>query len=428
MNTKKSSILKFYLNIFLLFFYIYEFNLGVWGFSTFITSRRIVVLIILLVALLNSLVNNKPLFKIPPLGEVTKSYRKIFFLNIFVIFYVLVIFSIIGMGTGKSIVNDVIELILFSLVPILFYYQFFEDVNDIMKVLMMVSVIQAVIILICMINPQFSNFIDKNFYLDYEYVTRHRIGYAGGLAAITAPGLLRFSMGYFAVLYFYFKTQKIRYIILFISLSVIGTLIARTGLVLSVVGLVVTFIFLLFNKRNINILKYTLLLSLMVIFTVVIIEIFSLQQLFETSFSRVFDWIELGINEVFFRGYFGDAAGNVFPEISLKTFFGTGITSGTSGNGIYANMDGGYLRLMFALGIPLMSSFYLILFGSLISMIWEIRNSALKFSMLYFLAILVIGEFKEYTIYTQYMIMIFFVIMFISKKEMPVRKSKMVTI
>ena len=109
----------------------------------------------------------------------------------------------------------------------------------------------------------------------------------------------------------------------------------------------------------------------------------------------------------FFEGYFAGKT-TIIPNVSWKTILGTGITSGVSGNGVAVNVDGGYLRLYVAFGLPLAIVFYVFLYYKLFRAAKSMPDSRLKNVLLLFLVIIIIGEFKEYVIFQQYMLCIFY--------------------
>ena len=58
-KTKEHNLFLLFFQVFIVFFYIYEFNLRAWGLSSDITSRRIVVLVMLIIAIIKTLLQNK---------------------------------------------------------------------------------------------------------------------------------------------------------------------------------------------------------------------------------------------------------------------------------------------------------------------------------------------------------------------------------
>lgn len=400
--------------VFFAFFYIYEFNLSVWGFSSAITSRRIVVITMMLITIIKMLVHNKGI----SLDKYKSGYFNYVKFCIALLIYVGLLTICIGAGEGDSVAVDLIQLILFALIPVAFVPFIFKSTDEFLKIILLTAIIQTIIILLCQFNKGFCDFIDINFSTDYEYVYIHRATYAGGLGCITAPGLLRYSTGIFASLYFLFKKQKIKYFVLFLIFSFVGTMVARTGLVIMILGLLFILLFSFANGKQ----KLFIGLSLMTISLIglffILINTATIQNFLGANFRRLINLFNNGLKSEFLDGYFGDASGNVLPPVNAETFFGTGLINGVAGNGVKCIADGGYIRLFFAFGIPGVIFFYGYSLLALLNRTFKNKNDhALFWSLLFLIAIIFVGEFKEYLILNQYMIFISFSIFLLANKE-----------
>jgi len=202
-------------------------------------------------------------------------------------------------------------------------------------------------------------------------------------------------------------------------LSAVATLMARTGLVFLGMGMA----YLLVGTGKIGIkasLKAIGYLAVIVIIALIAVRIFNLDDMLLGLFWRLVDLFERGFYNSFFRKYIGDVdnATAVLPPLSWETLLGTGITSGTSGNGIYVNIDGGFARLYVALGLPMACIFYLCMSYNMYLPIKRTQGFNYKlFLICMAVYILVIGEFKEYFIYESYAVAIYLVIIMLKEKQ-----------
>lgn len=413
-KTKEHNLFLLFFQVFIVFFYIYEFNLRAWGLSSDITSRRIVVLVMLIIAIIKTLLQNKKFtFDVYQSG-----YFKYMKFCVLLLIYVLSITLFIGSGDGDKVAIDLIQVILFSLIPIAFVPYLFDSVDRFLKVILLTAIIQTIIILLCQFNNAFCNFIDINFSTDYEYVSMHRATYAGGIGCITAPGLLRYSTGILACLYYLFKRQEVRYFLLFLLFSFVGTMVARTGLIVMFIGLIFILLFCFKNGKT----KLIISLSFLTIFLVGLCLILSntaaVQNFMGGNFKRLINLFNNGLQSEFLDGYFGDASGNILPPINSKTFFGTGLVNGVSGNGVECIADGGYIRLFFAFGLPGVVLFYGYTMRVLLKGTFQNKkNAPIFWTLLCMITIIIVGEFKEYLILNQYMLFIAFSVILLINKE-----------
>lgn len=387
----------------LMFFYIYEFNLSTFGLPSAITSRRIVVALFGILFIVKAVISQKRIAFL----QNKKSIFYIFFLLISFLVYVSAILMDSGYGDGNYAATDIIEFFLFTIVPLFFISSCFDSKERFLKCILASAVIQTAIIIMCQINSPFCHFIDYYFSADYEYVTIHRSVYAGGLACITAPGFFRYSTGLFTCIYFLFKNKKIRFLFLYFIMSFVGSMIARTGLLVSTVGLLFILCFFVKKTEKKHLLRVLLFISILFVCVLLFLNTSIAKFTFGDNIQRFVDLIKNGIQAEFLDGYFGTASGNILPPLNRMTFFGTGMTYGTSANGVSCNVDGGYFKLFFAFGLIGSICFYSILLLILLKSILRFKNQKpLFYSLVFFLIIIIIGEFKEYIVFTQYMLFI----------------------
>lgn len=389
----------------LMFFFIYEFNFDAFGLSTYLTSRRVSIFILFVMALLKGK-------KILPQGIARKTIKEITWLHVFLLIYSFVLIALVGRGTGSHISDSIMRLFLFGLVPIWCFYQLFDNVDEFLKVVLIATLIQAVLILASLVNPAFGEYLDTTFATEEktEYIVTHRIGYAGGLACITAPGCLRFSMGLVAAFYYSIKNNNPITIILFAVLSVIATMVARTGFFIGLVGLIMMSI----RQGANNTVKFVLSFFIATIVLAVINNMVDIRELFD--FYRLYDLLYGKGAEGFVNEYFYDEDMSIPPLTFEQVFLGTGIDSGVTAAGVKVNVDGGFLRLYSAYGFVISVFFYLFMFRCFLKNASGATNKILKSTLLFFTVVILIGEFKEYTIYQQYMVCLFFSLAAISIK------------
>lgn len=410
-----------FLSTFFLFFYIYEFNFEVFGLSTFFTSRRISVLLFIVLLVCRSLRQSNGKFSLTlPRGSVAKCVKSHLFLQLAMLLYASLIILMVGTGQGELIAIDIVKYLLFSMFPILLFYSYYDDLGSFMQAILWVTIAQTIIIILCLCSSDFAHTLDHTFAAGetLEYITAHRSGYAGGLACITAPGAFKYSLGLVACVYFILNKPKMQYLILYFVFSVVITMVSRTGLFIAIVGLIVILWGIGRLSNGTSLLKATLTMILILLVAVGVFYLFDLRVFFDSRLQRLFALFENGFKKEFFDYYFsGENIGNVYVEINSNTFWGIGITSGTSGNGITVNVDGGFLRLIAALGVPMAVVFYLNFMVGLCRLQRNIGNKVHKSTMLFFIIVLLMAEFKEYTIYAQYMPCILFTSYALSEKQ-----------
>lgn len=411
-----------FLMVFLLFFYIYEFNFEVFALPTFITSRRVVVLLLIILLMFRSIAKNGRIRTSLLTNESVRSIcKEQLVLQIVLLCYSVLLIMAIGSGEGEKITADIIKYICFSVLPIYLFYMYFNNLKQMMGALMVVTIIQTLIIIACLISPNFANSLDHTFASGetLEYITSHRSMYAGGLSCITAPGAFKYSLGIIACVYFILEQKKTVYLIPFFVFSVVIVMIARTGLILAALGAVVVLYEPIKAKKFSYFLKAGVSILAIIAMGIALLYIFDLGEFFTNRLKRLILLFENGVKKEFFDYYFnGENIGNKYVKINADTFWGIGITSGVAGNGVEVNVDGGFLRLLAALGVPMCSIFYLVFISFVFRMQRHVTTMGVKYTMLFFAIILLAAEFKEYTIYAQYMSCILFTCYALdSKKE-----------
>ena len=393
----------------MMFLYIYEFNFDAFGLSTYLTSRRVVVGGLLIM----TFVVGRQGGKISLRNVGWQSVKAVGKFHVFLLGYSMLLIVLIGKGTGIHTADCIIRLFLFGLLPAWCFTRIFRTLDELMLVILMATIIQAGFIIACLSNPTFGMLLDLTF-ADAEkadYIMSHRSGYAGGLACIAAPGCLRFSMGLVSSLYFAMKKKSPFYILLFVALGIIATMVARTGLVISMIGFMIISI----QKGSANIIRYVLSLTIVGLVVLAFSSQISLSDYFD--FKRLDRLFNEGDDQVFVDEYFQGKDTRI-PSLSIDTILiGTGMTSGVSGNGVQVNVDGGFLRIYAAYGLVMCVIFYVFMFCQFLRNVYSSNDKVVKNTLLFFVIVIFLGEFKEFTIYAQYMVCLFFTAACLSYKQ-----------
>lgn len=414
------GIAKLLVKSILMFLFIYDINLSLFGLPTFLTTRRLVVIGLLFYILISKGLNRT--FSPRGFGICWNPFYKIMLFQFFILVYSLLLLIVVGKGTGDHMIGSSFRLLLLGFFPVFIFKEVFENVDDFMRSILLATLLQSGFVIYCLIDPLFGVMLDSTFSLDEDYVQDHRIGYAGGLNCITAPGCLKFSMGLVAAVYFCIKHKTLIWYAIFIFLSVIATMIARTGLLLSICGLLI----ILFEGFQHGSSK----MIIRIIFPLSIVGIFLLYFVLSGGFDDLFDFKRLqmltdggeGQNR-FFKEYFeGDDIH--IPPLSIDTLIGLGITSGVSASGIQVITDGGFLKVYASVGIIFCILFYINYFVESIKIKNHIKDSFVRNTLTYFLMVIVLGEFKEVAIYSQYMVSFYFTTVALYEKSIKRKKQR----
>lgn len=408
---------RYLISSLLLFLYIFEFPTEQWGLPSFITSRRIAVTILAFLVFARFLIGKHKNDKTNNNGLNLVFLNRFIVLNCFLLFYTLILYVAIG-GIGNMVYEDIVKLLLFGIVPVFLFVRYFADVDEFVNCLLIAIFVQSLVICLCLADPAFASSIDELFVAPeaMEYVALHRTQYAGGIACITAPGLFKFSIGLIACTYKIMKTKRVIFMALYLYLSLIATMISRTGLFVSIAGLMIIVAFFVHSNNVAWLLKTLIALSLLFFLGVFLLEILNLSDFVALRLAR-FGKLKNGLKAGFFDGYFY-GKDNSYPPFDLRTIIGTGIVSGESNNGVTIYADGGFVRLFAAFGLPLCILFYCFFFYMIFKLSINMKRHVLKYTLFYFFLVFLMGEFKEYTIFKEYMVCIFFTMCFLEEKKL----------
>lgn len=406
----------------IVFLYIFEFPTEQWGLPSFITSRRIAVLVLTLLVFVPLLFSRSKSVKAYTNVLASVYFNRFIVLVLFLFFYTFFLYIAIG-GTGNMVYEDIIKFLIFGLAPVFLFANYFTDLDECMDCILIAILIQSLIICLCLADSSFASSVDELFVAPEarEYITMHRVQYAGGISCITAPGLFKFSLGLIACSYKIMKTKRSVFVALYLYLSLIATMISRTGLFVSIAGLVVIIAFFI-HKNNIAWLLKTLIAFVsLFLLGFLLLKILDLSGFIALRLIR-FEKLRNGLKTGFFDGYFY-GEDNSYPPLDIRTIIGTGVVSGESSNGVVINADGGFYRLFAAFGLPLCILFYCFFFYMVFKLSISARSFVTKYTFFFFSLVFLMGEFKEYTIFKEYMVCFFFVMCFLDGKKTLIKKS-----
>lgn len=431
MITKTKSVGKsawWYLGMSLIMFgFIFEFFFHGFGVPTFITSGRISAIAITIIALYK--INYQHEKNKPLIGPPAKALRRFCKFHIPVIAYMLVLYLFIGkQGDSKHMFSILLHFFIFNIIPIWAFYVVFDKIEDFLKVIIIAVLAQSIFIWICITNPAFQITIDALFNYSEMYVYK-RDNYAGGLGCITSRGLLRYAVGEVACVFMYYKKNSLIYVAFFLLMALTGTLISRTGLLVAVVCVVFMSLYMVRRVRFSVFVTFFASVLLTIVISDYILASNTSRTFLEGRLTRLinlFDEAEMA-NDIYdinyFEAYMHDQQ-TVIPDISTKTMIGTGVPSGTSGNGVYVNVDGGFFRLYVAYGLILAIVFYLFFLFTTLKVCFSFKQKEERYAMLLMLTLIIIGELKEWNIYNSCHVPLFFLMAMLSFQNLRFKTLK----
>lgn len=403
---KSNDVILSLFRILLLFFTVYNSS-GITSY-TFISTSRVVLLVMLLYLGVKKRgkigINRDGVF------EVLFSNWKF---QVFLLVYSILLLFFIGSGNGETLISPIIDFLV--TVP-LFYLSatyLYDNEDELMRDLIIISVIQGIILFACLFNSGIASLIDSTFNSNViinqgrGYTQMRAGGYNGGLACITSLGALKMSLGILGCGYFFLKGRQIPLLsVCFLFITAASATTARTGLIVSVIVLLFVLIWSI-KVRQFAVLK--IIISLIVIMALFFLFFYArVSQLLPSTFRRIFELLENGMRADFFDAYWRGTNTEV-PPLSLQMVFGIGITSGTAGNGITIHADGNFRRMYAAIGLPLAIVFYYVIIRSMMKCSKLLETVYGKFACFLFLTLMFIGEFKEPFFYSLYLYELFFV-------------------
>lgn len=416
---KGHSLLWFVMMVVITFCYVYQFDLSIIGLSKEIHSVRIAAVAILVLAIFNGLLSKRKRLE----GLAGTHFKHFVVVHVFLLIYMIVLALLLGPWTGIHMLVVLINTFLFVFIPIIAFYQIIDSFDAFMRILLWVTIVQAIIIWICVLNPQIATVIDIAFnsFGDNE-MSQMRTGYAGGLGCITYSGVVRFSVGLVACVYFCLKKHSLLYLFLLLALGFTCSMIARTGIFVTGLAFIVVFVY-YFRKRKEYALRILVLIGLVAFVAFLCISNSKKYSSFiEERFVRTKNLVEEQSGETsfmetsFFQGYFHGVDTKI-PDLSFETIVGTGVISGKSGNEIEVNVDGGFYRLYVGYGLVLSVLFYFYFFVGFYILSIKNKDFSKRLTFLLMLLMILVGEFKEWNIYSSCHVTVFFLMALLVSKE-----------
>lgn len=402
------------LRIILLFFTVY--NSSSLTRFTFISTSRISLCIIILCLLINWK------FVVPiEKNEITKIIKHNWIFQLVLLIYELFVLFFNDVGTGQNLIGFIVNYLIFVPLTVLAFSSIYDDVENLLRDLVIITLIQAFIMLICMMNSDFAAIIDNvfnkgiiiNANRDYEVMRKQ--GYNGGIACITSTGSLKMGLGIIGCCYGMIKQKNMLfYYISLIVITVSSLTASRTAIVITGVLLFMTVLYFVKN-HNIGFVRF-ILISLLILVICIFVILPRVSNYLPKIFSRVYELMEKGIRAGFLDGYIAADSSSV-PSLSLHMLLGTGIVSGYAGNGEFINVDGNIRRLYSAIGLPMSIVFYFVVIVSMLNCLKHVSDKKVKFAGSLFFLILLIGEFKEPFFYSLYFIELFYVFVILAIKK-----------
>jgi hypothetical protein len=411
-NSKIDSFFTSLFKVVLMFFLVYSFS-PFSSYTAFLTDRITIVFLVILLVFNGGIIIRKR-------SQSLTSFLAFLGLQVFITLYCCLVLLIIGKGTGKTLVSYSVNFLIFYGLGFFAIINLFSSTDEIMKVFIYITLIQCFIILLCMISKPFCSFIDSTFNSDshWDYASMRAEGYNGGIACITSTGVFQLCWGLVGCLYFLLKGRNRHYYFysaIFVFITVVMTLVARTGPFLSLVFFVILMIATLsYGEKKTKVQFWRCWLAVLFVLSSVFLVLVFLGK-FDSIFYR-FSVLFRGGLGTFFQNYFFGTSTSI-PPLSFETIIGTATVSGLSGNGVYINADGGFVRMYSALGLPLCVLYYSIFGYFLLKMIKKQKTRNARFLNLAIFICLLFLEFKEMHFGAGTFVTLSFVVSYLSEEN-----------
>jgi hypothetical protein len=373
----------------LLFFYI--FSISVPHLPEAFSTRRMAALALVVICVVK---NRGCIYIENNIHE--KHYYTFILFNFICLAIGIITLAFIGTGTGRSIISNYLEYIIFGSFAFYGIKNSLNNLDEFMYALLITSVLQCFIVLCGLLSNEFrsvlvqindSSIWDLNHMADY--------GYALGLGCVTSTGAMKLSLGTLASVYFLTKEKsgRIKFFLLYVFISFISIAVARTGFFIALISAIGMILF-YFGKGIEQLIKVIIFLVCIGGIIYLILRYTNVADYLQIYLKRLLNTIGNDSWGTFFERYMHSDT-TVMPQIGI---FGELTTSGVSGLGNRINVDGGFRKVFFAMGIPLACIYYsMVTFFSLYLKTTRINRSNSLLNVLFF-TFLVIGEFKEYFI------------------------------
>lgn len=226
-------------------------------------------------------------------------------------------------------------------------------------------------------------------------------GYHIGLGVFSSAGSLKIAIGQIGAVFYLTNSRGSKlclHLMVYIMIAIATTVVARTGLIISIAGL--SFVFYIKRKQGgRQSFGFIALVSLILLIGYISTISFLPSDFMGDTFKRLVDTADRGVYDTYFKGYTGEGGNNTIPPISLETLIGLGITQGVSGSGIMTITDGGFMRNYSAMGLVIAIVNYSIIVSFFIRRLKNSKSYIYKGIVLFMSFVFLFGEFKEYYIY-----------------------------
>ena len=355
----------------------------------------------------------------------SKMVRNYWYWNVFLILYVYSLLQLNGSGDGITPLTDYFYMLIMLPVFYITGVYFFKNTKDLMKTLYIGVIIQTFIIILALFSPILTIALTQLFPEGAYNADEHfggmkyavAEGYKIGLGVFSSAGSLKMAIGQIGACYYLIYSRGITFcchLLTYLLIALATSLVARTGFVISVLGLLCVF---MIKKKQGMQMGPVFLTLLMVFFGCFIVTTIFSDKLLNSTFQRLIDTVQSGIYETYFSAYIGENSNNQIPPICLETLMGLGITYGVSGTGITTISDGGFIRNYSAMGLIVASINYFIIFLYFIKQYKACDSYEKKGIFLFMLLILLVGEVKESFIYYVSPMCFFFLFFFLFEKN-----------
>lgn len=400
----KNSIIRKKLSFFLLcvelFFII--FSIHIKPFEGIFTLRNIDIGLIVLISIFSPLKNT---FR--KTREIDKKWI-IGMICLLVYVTILMLMNSSEMTGHNSALETFNFLIMVVLLPF-FLLKIERDISRWTNAFIVVTLIQALIVIGCFLFPEFKTMIFNMQSWDDDWLY-YRVS---GLGIAGAGGTVYLYCGFIANCYYliYYKSKSFYYVSAIVILFA-TMLVGRTGFYTEVVLLVYTLVsFFLFPQKTSNTSVITKIISLFIAIAILLFAVNYINSsldvnydMLESSYSRLNDIVEgntvKAINS------------RAIPELTLSTlFFGIGYGKGYTFDGTLIWNDSGFVMRYNGFGaIPALISYFL-LFWYLISHLKLIKDKSKRYFWIIPILSMFIIEYKEEFIF--YLSLPFVIIIFL---------------
>jgi hypothetical protein len=286
---------------------------------------------------------------------------------------------------------------LYGLITPFLLSKYFNSRKEFLLLVGIAAVVQSILTLASYFNPAVSNLFNNLILYNANFGQENKLR-ALGFATVAGATLSVIEFAGIASLLIYMRNYPINFIKSFaIWLSIIIILVAilfigRTGLFLSLVAIIIYFL-----SFGLDIKKFLFLILIFIIFTQ--INFISILDKFTNDVdgynTELFvGWLNSGfrLNNDLVQGL----SQMPIPELTLKTFFGTGLVKDPSSGGNASGHDTGYIQTYYSLGLIFAIIFYCTYFLFLFKQVKKYKDY-LGFLLI---LVLIVIESKEFFIFS----------------------------